>query len=470
MTADPGSPRLQREILLNAFTMNTVGHVSPGLWTHPRDHSPDYRSLRYWTELARLCERGLLDGIFIADVLGIYDVHQGGPEAALRHATQVPINDPAMLVSAMALVTEHLGFGITTNLSWEAPYLLARRMSTLDHLTEGRIGWNIVTGYLDSAARAMGLPRVMAHDARYDLAEDYMQVVYKLWEGSWEDGAVRRDRAAGIFVDPARVHRIRHQGPHFDVDAIHLCEPSPQRTPVLYQAGTSSAGRGFAGRHAECVFVSGPSAAVIAPRVAALRAAAAAAGRAPEDLRVFSGMAVIVAATRSEAEDRHAEYLRHGSPEGALALMSGWTGLDFGELGLDDEVRRIESDAMRTAFDNIARTDASRAWTVREVADFTTIGGIAPVITGDAAGVADAVEAWVEATGVDGLNLSSVVMPETFEAIVEHLVPELQRRGRYKRAYAPGTLRRKLFGRDRLEAPHPAAACRAGGKALGLLD
>ncbi|MBR0645513.1 LLM class flavin-dependent oxidoreductase [Plastoroseomonas hellenica] len=467
MTADPANPRPPREILLNAFTMNTVGHVSPGLWTHPRDHSPDYRSPRYWTELARLCERGLFDGIFIADVLGIYDVHHGGPEAALRHATQVPINDPAMLVSAMALVTEHLGFGITTNLSWEAPYLLARRMSTLDHLTDGRIGWNIVTGYLDSAARAMGLPRVMAHDARYDLAEDYMQVVYKLWEGSWEDGAVRRDRAAGIFADPARVHRIRHQGPHFDVDAIHLCEPSPQRTPVLYQAGTSSAGRGFAGRHAECVFVSGPSAAVIAPRVAALRAAAAAAGRAPGDLRVFSGMAVIVAATRSEAEDRHAEYLSHGSPEGALALMSGWTGLDFGGLGLDDEVRRIESDAMRTAFDNIARTDASRAWTVREVADFTTIGGIAPVITGDAAGVADAVEAWVEATGVDGLNLSSVVMPETFEAIVEHLVPELQRRGRYKRAYTPGTLRRKLFGHDRLEAPHPAVACRAGGKAPG---
>ncbi|HEY4251818.1 MAG TPA: LLM class flavin-dependent oxidoreductase [Roseomonas sp.] len=452
---------MPREILLNAFTMNTVGHVSPGLWTHPRDRSVDYRKLSYWTDLARLCERGLFDGIFIADVLGLYDVHGGGPEAALRHATQVPINDPAMLVSAMAAATRHLGFGITTNLSWEAPYLLARRMSTLDHLTEGRIGWNIVTGYLDSAARAMGLPRVAAHDARYDLAEEYMQVVYKLWEGSWADGAVRRDRAAGIFADPALVRRIRHQGPHFDIEAIHLAEPSPQRTPLLYQAGTSPAGRAFAGRHAECVFVSGPSAAVIAPRVAALRQAAATAGRGPEALRVFSGLAIIVAATRAEAEDRHAEYLRHGSQEGALALMSGWTGLDFSSLGAEEEVRRIENDAMRTAFDNIARSDAGRAWTVREVAEFTTLGGVAPVITGDAAGVADAVEAWVAATGVDGLNLSAIVMPETFEGIVDHLVPELQRRGRYKRAYAPGTLRRKLFGQDRLAAPHPAAACRA---------
>jgi alkanesulfonate monooxygenase len=450
----------RREILFNAFTMNTVGHVSPGLWTHPRDRSCEYHRLRHWTELARLCERGLFDGLFIADVLGIYDVYRGGPETALRHAAQVPINDPAMLVSAMALVTEHLGFGITTNLSWEAPYLLARRMSTLDHLTEGRVGWNIVTGYLESAARGMGLPRQTAHDDRYDLAEEYMQVVYKLWEGSWEQDAVQRDRASGVFADPARIHRVQHQGNHFSVDAIHLCEPSPQRTPVLYQAGASAAGRAFAGRHAECVFVSGPSAAVIAPRVAALRAAAVAAGRAPEDLKVFSALTVIVAGSQAEAEERHAEYLRHGSTEGALALMSGWTGLDLAGQDPDTEIRHIENDAMRTALDNVTRADPGRSWTVRQVAEFTTIGGIAPVIVGDAARAADSVEAWVDATGVDGLNLSSAVMPETFAAIAEHLVPELQRRGRYKTRYAEGTLRRKLFGQDRLAPPHPAAGYR----------
>ena len=448
------------EILLNAFTMNTVGHVSPGLWRHPRDRSADYHRLSYWTDLARLCERGLFDGLFIADVLGLYDVYRGGPETALREAAQVPINDPSVLVPAMAMVTEHLGFGVTTNLSWEAPYLLARRMSTLDHLTEGRVGWNIVTGYLDSAARAMGAPRLPEHDARYDLAEEYMAVVYKLWEGSWQDGSVRRDRAGGVFTDPSQVRRIRHQGTHFDIDAIHLCEPSPQRTPVLYQAGTSPAGRAFAGRHAECVFISGPSAQVIAPRVAALREAAVAAGRAPDALRVFSALTIVVAATQAEAEDRYAEYLTHGSTEGALALMSGWTGLDIARLDPDQEVAHVETDAMRTALDNITRADPARRWTVREVADFTTIGGIAPVIVGDAARVADAVEAWVDATGVDGLNLASAVMPETFEAVARHLVPELQRRGRYKRAYAPGTLRRKLFGEDRLGAPHPAAAHR----------
>ena len=450
----------RREILLNAFTMNTVGHTSPGLWRHPRDGTAAYNTLRYWTDLARLCERGMFDGIFIADVLGLYDVYRGGAETALRLAAQVPINDPAVLVPAMAAVTEHLGFGITTNLSWEAPYLLARRLSTLDHLTEGRVGWNIVTGYLDSAARAMGAARLREHDARYDLAEEYMAVVYALWEASWEDGAVLRDRAGGVFTDPARVHAIRHRGTHLDVEAVHLCEPSPQRTPVLYQAGTSSAGRAFAGRHAECVFVAGPTPAVIGPRVAALRAAAVAAGRATDDLRVFSALTAIVAPTRGEAEDRYAEILRHGSAEGALALMSGWTGLDFGSLDLDAAVEHVETDAMRTALDSVTRADPSRRWTVREVAEFTTVGGIGPVIVGDAATVADGVEAWVEATGVDGLNLASAVMPETFEGVVDHLVPELRRRGRYKSAYAPGTLRRKLFGHDRLVRPHPGAIAR----------
>ena len=450
-----------REIMINAFTMNTVGHVSPGLWRHPRDRSSEYRRLSFWTDLARTCERGLLDGLFIADVLGIYDVYRGGPETALRIGAQVPINDPALLVSAMAAATQHLGFGITTNLSFEAPFLLARRMSSLDHLSEGRIGWNIVTGYLDSAARAMGLPRLPEHDARYDLAEEYMEVVYKLWEGSWEDGAVRRDAAAGVFADPARIHRIQHKGAHFAIDAIHLCEPSPQRTPVLYQAGTSSAGRAFAGRHAECVFVSGPTAQVVAPRVAALRQAAMAAGRGGEALRVLSALTVVVAPTQAEAEDRYAEYLRYGDTEGALALMSGWTGLDFSTLPLDQKIEHVETQAMRTALDNVTRADPSRPWTVREVADFTTIGGITPVIVGGPTQAADQVEAWVEATGVDGLNLACAVMPETFDSIVDLLVPELQRRGRFKQRYTPGTLRTKLFGQDRLAAPHPAARYRA---------
>lgn len=453
---------MTKEIRFNAFAMNCVAHQSPGLWTHPRDRSSDYNRLTYWTNLARTLERGRFDGLFLADVLGVYDVFGGSPDAALRNGAQVPVNDPLLLVSAMAAVTENLGFGVTCTLSYEPPYPFARRMSTLDHLTDGRIGWNVVTGYLDSAARGMGKDNQKAHDDRYDVADEYMEVVYKLWEGSWQDNAVRRDRAYGIFADPSKVHRVHHDGDNYRLNAIHLSEPSPQRTPVLYQAGTSPRGRQFAAQHAECVFMSGPSAKVIAPRVAAIRKLAREAGRNPAEILMFSMMTVILGRTEAEAAAKHADYRRYISHEGALTLMSGWTGVDFSTYDLDQEVRHVHNEAGRTAMDNITRADPDRVWTVREVAEHVGIGGIGPVIVGTPAKVADEIEAWVEQTDVDGLNLAFVLSPESFEDIADLLVPELTRRGRYKDAYRSGTLREKLFGkgRARLTSPHPAASYR----------
>ncbi|MGE0700377.1 MAG: LLM class flavin-dependent oxidoreductase [Hyphomicrobiaceae bacterium] len=448
------------EIVLNAFHMNTVGHQAPGLWTHPRDTSRHYTDLAYWAGLARTLERGLFDGLFLADVLGVYDVYGGGPDAALRHAIQVPVNDPSLLIPAMALVTEHLGFGVTCTLSFEPPYPFARRMSTLDHLTKGRIGWNIVTGYLDSAAKGMGEAAQLGHDQRYDLADDYMAVVYKLWEGSWEDGAVRADKAARVFTDPAKVHRVRHDGPYYKLDAIHLCEPSPQRTPVLYQAGASGRGRRFAGEHAECVFINGPTKEAIAPYVKDLRAQAKAAGRDPHDIRILTLATPIVGRTAAEARDKHADYKRYVSHEGALALMSGWVGVDLSRLGLDEVVRYVETDANRSALETFTKSDPGREWTVRQIAEKVAIGGRSPVLVGSGAEVAEQMLEWVDETGIDGFNLAYAVMPESFEDVVDLVVPELQSRGRFKTAYRPGTLRDKLFGRSRLAQGHPAAGFR----------
>jgi alkanesulfonate monooxygenase len=448
----------KRPIHFNAFEMNCVAHQSPGLWRHPSDRSRDYRRLETWTQLARTLERGLFDGVFLADVLGVYDVYGGDARAALRHAAQIPVNDPLLLVPAMAAVTQNLGFGVTSNLSYEPPYGFARKMSTLDHLTEGRIGWNIVTGYLDSAAKAVGRARQRAHDERYDYAEDYLSLVYKLWQQSWDDDAVVADRERGVFTDPDRVRAVRHESEHLQLDAIHLCEPSPQRTPVLYQAGTSTAGRAFAGRHAECVFVSGPSPSVIGPRVAAVRAAAVAAGRDARDLRLYSMGTIVTAATHAEAQAKYQDYRRYGDVEGALTLLSGWTGVDFSKLDLDQTIEHVENDAGRTALENVTRADPNRRWTVREAAEHISVGGIGPVFVGDPVEVADALEAWVDATDVDGFNLCYVVRPQSFEDVVEYIVPELQRRGRYPLNYAPGSLREKLFGRGaRLAPPHPGA-------------
>ncbi|GLS24117.1 monooxygenase [Labrys miyagiensis] len=458
---------MPKPIRLNAFEMNCVAHQSPGLWRHPRDRSRDYKKLDYWIDLSKTLERGLFDGLFLADVLGVYDVFGGNAEAALRHGTQTPVNDPLLLVPAMATATSHLGFGVTVNLSYEPPYAFARRMSTLDHLTGGRIGWNIVTGYLDSAAQGAGKPKQTAHDDRYAIAEDYMTAVYKLWEESWADDAVVADARAGVFTDPSRVRRIRHDGPHFRIDALHLSEPSPQRTPVLYQAGTSPAGRDFAARHAECIFMSGPSRKVIAPRVAAIREAAARLGRDPSGILMFTLLTVIVAPTDAEAQAKLAEYRRYADPEGALTLMSGWTGIDFSKLDPDAIVQHVENEAGRSALENITRADPDRTWTVREVAEHVSIGGIGPVIVGSPATVADELEAWVDETGIDGFNLAFAVRPETFRDVVDFLVPELQRRGRYKTAYRKGTLREKLFGGSaRLPPDHTGANYRQVWQAI----
>lgn len=446
---------MARQMLLNAFAMNCVAHQSSGLWRHPRDRSREYFSLDYWQSLAQTLEAGCFDGIFLADVTGVYDVYQGAPDAALRSAMQIPANDPFCLVPAMAAVTRHLGFGITGTIPYEPPYAFARRISTLDHLSQGRMAWNVVTGYLDSAARGVGQAKQTAHDTRYDMADDYMSLVYKLWEASWDDDAVRYDQAAGVFTEPTRVRAISHHGPYFDLEAIHLCEPSPQRTPVIFQAGASARGQAFAARHAECVFIAAPTIESTAAMVAGLRQAAADAGRDPERLKIFALLAVVADETDDAAHRKLLDYQQYALPEGSLALMSGWTGIDLGQFGPDERAENVSSQAIQSAMSGLG----SR--TVREWGEALAVGGAANVIAGSPTTVADALERWLDDTGVDGFNLAYTVMPECFTDFVTLVVPELQKRGRLKRAYDEGTLRQKLFGAgDRLQSPHPAASLR----------
>jgi long-chain alkane monooxygenase len=448
-----------KEIRLNAFDMNCVGHIQHGMWTHSRDRSVDYNTLEYWQNLARLAERGKFDGIFLADIVGVYDVYEGGPGPSIVNAVQIPVNDPMMVVPVMAAVTTHIGFGVTANLTYEQPYLFARRLSTLDHLTRGRVGWNIVTGYLDSAARGVGLPAQLDHDHRYDVADEYMEVVYRLWEGSWEDDAVLRDKANRIYADPAKIHRMRYDGRHYRLDAIHLAEPSPQRTPVLYQAGASTRGREFAATHAECVFINGPDKAITRGIVADIRARAAAHGRDPRDILIFLLRSTVVGRTRREAEEKYREYHEHASVTGALAHFSSSMGIDLSCYEMDEPIRYVKNDAMNSAVEAITRSSAE-PWTLRRIISQMGMGSRMPPIVGAAEEVADQLIAWVEETGIDGFNLSRIVAPESLQDFVDLVVPVLQERGVYKSDYSAGTLREKLFGHARLPAGHPAGAHR----------
>ena len=446
---------MPREILLNAFDMNCVGHIQQGLWRHPRDQSTGYLDIHHWTTLAHTLEAALFDGLFLADVLGVYDVYGGNADAALRGGVQVPVNDPMLLIPAMAAATTHLGFGVTCNLLYEAPYGFARRMSTLDHLSGGRVGWNIVTGYLDSAARAAGFAQQPAHDDRYDLADEYMALVYQLWQHSWDDDAVRADRASGVYADPAKVRAIHHHGKQYRVDAIHLSEPSPQRTPVLYQAGSSPRGRQFAATHAECVFLNGQGVAGVKAIVDDIRARAVTGGRAAADIKVFLGATVVTGATEAEARDKFDDYRQYVSSEAALVHAAASLGVDLARFDLDEPVDASASQAITSNVAAITRSQGPQ-WTKRKLLEQMVLGSRQPPIVGSAQQVAEALIAWTEAADVDGFNLSRTVAPECWSDFGRLVVPELQARGAFKTAHRPGTLRDKLFGQARLPASHPA--------------
>ncbi|HFG6878103.1 TPA: LLM class flavin-dependent oxidoreductase [Acinetobacter baumannii] len=433
-------------ISFNAFEMNCIAHQSPGLWRHPQDRSVEYKDLEYWTDLAQILERGFFDGIFIADVLGIYDVYHQSAEHALTGAVQVPVNDPLQIVPAMAAVTKHLGFGVTTSISFEHPYPFARRISTLDHLTKGRVGWNIVTSYLESGSKNLGLKTQVNHDNRYDIADEYLEVLYKLWEGSWEEGSVLRDRESGIFADHKKVHPIQHEGKYFTVPGIHICEPSPQRTPVLYQAGASSRGQKFASQNAECVFIAAPSKIATKKVVQGIRQKLVQEGRDPYSVKIYALLSIVTDETDAKAQAKFKEYQSYGSYDGALTLLSGWSGVDFSQYQPTDKVEYIQTNAIQSLLDSYVNADPERVWTIEEIANWNSLGGNGPVLVGSAETVSDALEQWVEDTDVDGFNLAYILAHQTFADVVEFIVPELQKRGVYQTSYAQGTLREKLFG------------------------
>lgn len=452
-----------RPFKLFAFDVQAPAHLTAGSWRNDDDQGSRYTELGYWTDTAKLLEQACFDGIFLADTVGYHDVYGGGPEAALRDAAQFPINDPALLISGMAAATEHLGFGVTSSLTYEQPYSLARKFSTLDHLTGGRVGWNIVTSYSESAARNLGMGSQIPHDQRYDLAEEYMQVCYRLWEYSWQDDAVIRDRASASYVDPARIHPIDHRGTYFQVPGFHLCEPSPQRTPVLFQAGASSRGLSFAGTHAEAVFINTMTPELSRRNVDKVRQAAADAGRDPRSIQVLALITVIVAPTDAQAQEKYESYLRSVSYEGALARFAGWTGIDLSTFDPDMPLQYAETEGVRSIVEMFSKADPSRTWTPRQIAEFLGVGGTGAAVVGSPQTVAAELRRWRDVADIDGFNLSYADKPASWIEFIDLALPELRRQGLAREDYDRGaaTLREKLCGGGSLaSADHPASAVR----------
>jgi FMN-dependent oxidoreductase (nitrilotriacetate monooxygenase family) len=438
---------------LNVLTQAVPSPMFEGLWRHPDDRSgTGYRALSYWTSIAQRLEAACVDALFFADIHGVYDVYGGSVAASVRHAHQVPAIDPVLLLPALAAVTERLGFAVTYSTSYHAPYQCARTFSTLDHLTDGRVGWNIVTSDLRLAA-STGLGEYIGHDERYDRADEFVDVVRSLWEGSWDEAAVRRDAESDTYTDPSGVRAIDHHGRWFDVTAAHQCEPSAQRTPVLYQAGASDRGTTFAARHAEVVFVTPNSPRHAAESVARLRRRAAECGRDPGALRVLQGMPVLLARTEQEARARAREFTELSSPGGLLAKWCGWVGVDLAAHPDDVPIEDILAQDGRSVAGFLARAAPDRKWTVADVRDFVATPRRPHrydrlKLFGTAEQVADRMEEYLEVAGVDGFNLFPCPPSSGIDDICQLLVPELQRRGLFRKAYDPEerTLRERYYG------------------------
>ncbi|KJR89777.1 xenobiotic compound monooxygenase, DszA family [Sporothrix schenckii 1099-18] len=451
--AASAGPGAKKQMILNAFVMNTPGHQAAGLWHHPTNRTDEYNTLGFWTDLAKLLDDAGFHAIFIADTLGAYDVYRGPGNfvPALASGAQFPVSDPLYLVPALAAATKHLIIGVTASVTYEQPYALARRLSTVDHYANGRFAWNIVTSYLDSAAKNHGLDEQIPHDERYARAHEYLEVLYKLWEGSFRADAVLADRTTGVYIADDAVQNIAHEGKYFRVPGPHFVAPSPQRTPFLFQAGTSSAGNGFGGKHGEAIFVSAQTPQLLRQTSDNIRAVAAKEGRHPDHIKVIAGVHLIVGKDDADAAAKEKEFRAYSNTEGALALFGGWTGVDLSKYD-DDQDFRLAGDNPRIQ-SLIARWSATvpgtdnQPWTKRAIVEFLTVGGLGIKFVGGPQTVADALEHWLDDGGIDGFNLAHVTNPGSFEDIIAYLLPELRKRGRFRGVDepVPGTSAREVF-------------------------
>lgn len=364
----------------------------------------------------------------------------------------------------MAAVTKNLAFGITASTTYDQPYTLARRFTTVDHLSDGRLAWNIVTSYLESAARNYGLSTQVEHDERYRIADEYMDVLYKLWEGSWKDDAVVKDVEKGVYADPAKIRPIAHDGKYFKVPGIYPCEPSRQRTPFLFQAGTSKSGRAFGAKHAEAIFIEGQTPEKVRPSVDMIKKLAKEEyGRDPDSIKFIAAISIVAAETDEAAQAKWEEMVSYMDKEGTLAMFGGWTGIDLSTYSDDEDFRFIGMPAVQSLIDHWTETipgTKNLKWTKSTIAEYLN-GGIAGKIIGGPKTVCDELEKWVEISDLDGFNIYNFVNPGTYEDIIAFVLPELRKRGIFREKVEKECLTaREVYlgeGNSRLRADHPGS-------------
>lgn len=429
---------------LIGFMIHSPMNHTINSWAHPSStQGTEFTGPAFWQRVARMLEMAAFDGMFFADSFGIFATYKGSPDPSIRYGVVTPQHDPVVLAPMLAAVTRHLGFATTMSTMAHAPYVAARTFGTLDHLTEGRIGWNVVTGHNRAEHLNLGLEEIISHDERYDRADEYMEICYKLWD-SWAPDAIVADKEAGIYANPAKVKPIRHRGKYFRCEGpFQICR-SPQGRPVIFQAGSSPRGRDFAARHAEVVFASQPTIKGMRAFVDDMHRRVRAAGRDPRSFKILFGMQMVLGDTEEAAKARAAEMEARIPLEAALARFSGTLGFDFSQVDPDQELRYVTTEGSRGSFETYARA-YGEGLTVRQAAMLhaTSIG--MPKVIGTPEHVADQMEAMIREGCADGFNITPTDTPDSWLEITERVVPILQKRGLVRKDYAGKTFRDNLM-------------------------
>ncbi|RKR74952.1 NtaA/DmoA family FMN-dependent monooxygenase [Frondihabitans australicus] len=457
---------MTKQISLGVFEMMNPNNGMP-TWTHPLGKGDRYDTVDYWVGVAKTLDANGVDFLFFADTYGYATIDGVMPDLVAKHGIQFPGFDPMLLISALARETTGLGFVLTSPTTVERPYATARRFATLDHYTGGRIGWNIVTGSSQATTDDLfGVSETTTHDERYDVADEFVDVCLELWEGVWEDDALVRDASTNTFADPAKLHPIDHEGAHFRARGVFAIPPGPQRSPVLFQAGTSERGRAFAARNAEAVLIQGQTVAKAAAHVLDIREQAVAHGREPHDVKVVTGVTITVAPTHDEAVAKRQELENLYTVDDAAVIFAGFTGVDLTGFDPASPLTAITSDQGQTLVDRFVRPGEPVPTVGDVLDDFRMRANRGFQITGDPVEVADELQRIVDGSDVDGIMLEPTFGgPEAFEEFLELVAPILRERGMLAplpAAPEPTSLRERVTGAAsrRLPGGHPGARFR----------
>jgi FMN-dependent oxidoreductase (nitrilotriacetate monooxygenase family) len=414
-------------------------------WRHPASRMDSW-SPDYYRHIGRVLEQGKFHLGFFDDRLSMPDMYGRNHAHTVAHGIRCVKLDAVTVLTVMGMATERLGLGATYSTSYYEPFHVARVFATLDLMAGGRAAWNVVTSLNDGEAQNMGRDEVLDHDLRYDRADEFMEIVLGHWD-SWEHDAIVQDKTTGLFARPEKVHRLDYRGRYFSSRGPFTVPRSAQGHPVIIQAGASGRGKRFGARWGEVIFVAYPDAEIGRRDYAAFKAAVARLGRKPEQVHVTQLINTVAAPTKAEAEDKWAEIEKLPLEIDALSLLSEALNFDFAKKGMDEpftEQELAEMSGLQGIRDRVLQASTSKSPTVRDFIRISGRGRVHNPIVGGPAEVADQLEEWFSAPACDGFVLSATHVPGAYEDFARFVVPELQRRGLFRKEFAGATLRENL--------------------------